>query len=467
MRKDVLKDTRLLESLEHIDDEYISSAARYKMKKEQNSARSVGGKLRSLKYVLALAACLLLMSAVVPVVSYLIERFPAGVGEHIDPYSLSQAELDAINEAWGDSRFAESPEEVGYLEGERFIYGKYDGAIVLGRGRSMLNVYGEESVAGCIFQYPNGDGIRVYYDGEIFGLDEAYENGFLTAGQIKEIWRNHQIHVLNTDQDFEDDYIYGDYLDPIDGLEPLTKTRVAEINAAWDALYPDFDGALIDPDKLNKGMNYRYLGTIGGRVIIWRSEGEGVAVTKNLRGYEFSHSSSFDIIVCYCDTFYFIEEASEKWMLMIDQIELIHSRNEEYEKYYAVHNDKIEEPYLGELKIVDPTFSSPFKLSYEEQYEIIWNYIKDDDSKTKLRYSYSVRCFMKSDGAYAVMLDSGRWGYFQAVRHVDVAGYKFLFPDSQRMYIYKDGVFYTLLDAYEFGVVNEEYIASIIWNKAK
>jgi hypothetical protein len=126
----------------------------------------------------------------------------------------------------------------------------------------------------------------------------------------------------------------------------------------------------------------------------------------------------------------------------------------------------IEEPYLGELKIVEPREASPFKLTYEEQYEIISSYIKDDD-ESYLKYSYSVRCYMKADGAYAVMLDSGRWLYTQALRHVDVAGYTFLFPDGQRMYIYKDGEFYTLLDAYLNGVVSRDYIASIIWNKSK
>lgn len=108
MRKDVLKDTRLLESLEHIDDEYISSAARYKMKRAQNSAPSAKGKLRSLKYVLALAACLVLMSAVMPVVGYVLKEIgviPGGtpVGETTESETTEEIT---------DEETEENPEEL-------------------------------------------------------------------------------------------------------------------------------------------------------------------------------------------------------------------------------------------------------------------------------------------------------------------------------------------------------------------
>lgn len=461
-----IKNARILEAFSLIDEKYIGEVASSLKLDDYSEEPPKPSIWKSLKPVLALVACIMLLGALFPVTMMLVNRFAGTAGA--DPYSLSRAELDAINEAWGGDGFAESPKDVGYLSGTRFIYGKYDGAIPLAR-RKDYTAYSEVSVAGCIFKFTSGASIKVYYEGKIFGLSEAYENGILSAAQIKDIWRKHQINILHKDEDFEDDYIYGDYLNPIEGLEPLTKSGVAEINAAWAALYPDFDGALINTDKLNRGMNHRYLGTFDGMVIIWRSEGEGVAVSKKIGEFEFSHKSSFDIIVCYGNEFHFLGE-DNPWYFN-DMLEMIYSRNKEYEKYYEVHNDLIEEPYLGELKIVDPISPSPspFKLSYEEQYKIIMNYmnyIKDYDEQ-KLKYSYSVRCFMKADGAYAVMIDSGRWAYYQWMRHVDVAGYKFLFPDSQLMYIYKDGVFYTLLDAYERGVVSKEYIASIIWNKSK
>ena len=135
----------------------------------------------------------------------------------------------------------------------------------------------------------------------------------------------------------------------------------------------------------------------------------------------------------------------------------------------VTEDETTETNYLDGLKIDYPGSSYPlygpaFVLSYEEVYEIISNYLKDD---ADLTYTYSVRCYMKADGAYAVMIDSSGWLYTQELRHVDVAGYTFLFPDGQRMYIYKDGEFYTLLEAYQNGVVSRDYIASIIWSKSK
>jgi hypothetical protein len=62
------------------------------------------------------------------------------------------------------------------------------------------------------------------------------------------------------------------------------------------------------------------------------------------------------------------------------------------------------------------------------------------------------------------MID-GPWMYTMAMRWETVAGYTFTFGSGQQMYIYKDGVFYSLRKAYELGVVTEENIAAIEWSK--
>jgi hypothetical protein len=133
----------------------------------------------------------------------------------------------------------------------------------------------------------------------------------------------------------------------------------------------------------------------------------------------------------------------------------------------VTEDETTETNYLDGLKIDYPVSSYPLYgpagvLSYEEVYEIISNYLKDD---ADLTYTYSVRCYMKADGAYAVMIDSSGWLYTQALRHVDVAGYTFLFPDGQRMYIYKDGVFYRLAEAYARDIISKEDVAAIQWSK--
>lgn len=327
-----IKNARILEAFGMIDEKYIGEVASSLKLDDYSEEPPKPSLWKSLKPIFAIAACIMLLGALFPVTMMLINRFAGTAGA--DPYSLSRAELDAINEAWGGDGFAESPEDVGYLSGTGFIYGKYDGAIPLGRS-SLTAMYAEESVAGCIFKYTTGVSIKVYYEGKIYGLSEAYESGILSAAQIKDIWRKHQINILHNDEDFEDDYIYGDYLNPIEGLEPLTKSGVSEINALWADRYPDFEGDIIDIDRLNRGLSYRYLGSFTGHTVIWIA-GSGEAETKKIRDFEFSYSSSFDIIVFYNgSTVDFIEEAAEKWMIDTREIELIHARCREYEDYFA------------------------------------------------------------------------------------------------------------------------------------
>ena len=77
--------------------------------------------------------------------------------------------------------------------------------------------------------------------------------------------------------------------------------------------------------------------------------------------------------------------------------------------------------------------------------------------------AWSVRCYAASYSTYAVIVD-GPFAYAQMVRDEDVAGYTFGFPDAQKMFIYKDGAFYRLEEAYSLGIVDEEFIGSILWD---
>ena len=87
MSERVFKDTRLLEALEFIDDEYIASAARYRMKYEAQPAEppkmTWRTPLKHWRQFVALAACILLLSVASPLVSYIaqvISNFNAGAG---------------------------------------------------------------------------------------------------------------------------------------------------------------------------------------------------------------------------------------------------------------------------------------------------------------------------------------------------------------------------------------------------
>ena len=65
---------------------------------------------------------------------------------------------------------------------------------------------------------------------------------------------------------------------------------------------------------------------------------------------------------------------------------------------------------------------------------------------------------------YAVMVD-GPYFYTQALETERVAGYEFHYNNGQKIKIYKDGVFYSMNEAYFMGIISESDVASIEWEK--
>ena len=74
------KTAKFVEALEHIDVKYIEEAG--KKIKERPAGRTVAGmsRAKSLRQVLALVACVLLLSAVIPAVTYLMGHLPDIIG---------------------------------------------------------------------------------------------------------------------------------------------------------------------------------------------------------------------------------------------------------------------------------------------------------------------------------------------------------------------------------------------------
>ena len=240
MRTEVLRDTRLLDALEYIDDEYIASAARYKMKyAEQVHEHKITWRtpLRHWKQIVALAACLLLLSVASPLVSYIseaIRAFNAGAGsgtessevlnteliettnliEETSPFfwmytpelePLTQEQVDACNQAFRiyaygplDELIASSDLDkestIKYYEKLKFIstekdrpyFGTFNGAIVT--AGLMIGISGMEienvELGGHIIHFQHYGGISVYKDGTVVGIYEAYERGWLTEYDI-------------------------------------------------------------------------------------------------------------------------------------------------------------------------------------------------------------------------------------------------------------------------------------------
>ena len=104
----MMKDRRLIEALDYIDDEYIASAALYKMRAYTESTRplaqTAGQSIKKhWKHYLGFVACLLVLALATPMFTRLpeiINSFAAGWGEGTEevPYLQFSPELEPISQ---------------------------------------------------------------------------------------------------------------------------------------------------------------------------------------------------------------------------------------------------------------------------------------------------------------------------------------------------------------------------------
>ena len=83
-------------------------------------------------------------------------------------------------------------------------------------------------------------------------------------------------------------------------------------------------------------------------------------------------------------------------------------------------------------------------------------------SAKELEEFYVKRYYGEYNGAVPVRVE-GPFIYTMAVELYVVAGYGIKNPDGNKIWVWKDGNFYLLNDAYENGILTEEDIANIAW----
>ncbi len=72
----------------------------------------------------------------------------------------------------------------------------------------------------------------------------------------------------------------------------------------------------------------------------------------------------------------------------------------------------------------------------------------------------TLRIVWQRDDIYALYVD-GPFGFMEALEIITIEGLTFVFPDSQPLYIYVDGQFYTLQESYENSVLTKEDLESL------
>ncbi len=246
-----LRKRMMLEALDYIDDDIISSTVK-KIKTDDcrtdDPVITWRTPLKHWKRYLALVACLLLLSAASPLVNYIavfISNYSAGVGsesteaissdftdteetespfttepieteqppittepaytEPVYQYVVTREEFDEMTAAW--KRFLNNDRAYIELKYEDFTY-YYPcsgGACVYQKTEEIVvfcfhneeNWYGEMTIAGCLFKLPHMEEIWVYKNDNFYSLNQAYEMGILGEEDIKELSEIHYEHLYS------------------------------------------------------------------------------------------------------------------------------------------------------------------------------------------------------------------------------------------------------------------------------
>ncbi len=199
-----LRNRRLLEALDYIDGKYIDEALNciYAPPRNRGYVKDPRTNLRILKQTLLAAACILLISALIPTVTLILEKAgiiaPGGITITTDPdedlyqnYVLTLDELQRINIIWEKyegEKFADTPDEAC----ARWEYrGKYGDCIILRAKKENTNSSEYSIIAGNYRFSCDGGTYYVCRDFDVCTLLYAYEYGLINDLQVQKLNEYH------------------------------------------------------------------------------------------------------------------------------------------------------------------------------------------------------------------------------------------------------------------------------------
>ncbi len=329
MRTEVIRDTRLLDALEYIDDAYIASAARYKMKYAPASADEPKitwrTPLKHSKIYVALAASLLLLAMASPLVSfftYVVSNFTAGAGSgtaeensgiiddteansdhifgsYLDPIKdlepLTNELLNMVNScrSLGNVNIGELNE--GMSSGIKY-YGTIEGYVVLWEVGDTDATH-SIGLAGYDFYYHSGFDIYLYKDYKRVTMQQVYEDELITDDFIKTIYlRSNEYMRYFTDRNIVDKI-------------PITAEDLSAINTAWKDKFGETSIYAESLTEVQLGKQDTYCYGKFGNNIVFRSRDESVVTEEFFTYYEIA---GFTFTICW--------PSKEIWVYSNDRI---------------------------------------------------------------------------------------------------------------------------------------------------
>ena len=347
MNEKALNNLKLLDALEYIDDEYIASAARFRMNYEPTPATPPKMTWRTpfkhWRQFVALAACILLLSIASPLVSYIAEvirDFNAGAGSGTEEV-ISDSESQPLHELFPDysptplseerieelskviPALASDNEWTQYAWRVRNYLGDFNGCFCF-YSDGHLQYEETKIIAGYEFTRSTSFTLEVVYNGEKMYMNEAYDKGYLTRDEIGMMAAYHArlregIVVLEQPETTTPLYnLFPDYVP-----EPLDTEKKKEIeilvggNTGWYH------------EKGSDWLNLMYLGTFNGIIIVSRFASLERVNPRKIAGYDFYIPDNSEILAYSNGEIMDLEMAYNMGLLSEEQIGLaasVHDR---------------------------------------------------------------------------------------------------------------------------------------------
>lgn len=388
-------------------------------------------------------------------------------------------------------------------------YGEFESCIVLFES-TEATVIKTKKIADSEFTHTSSFGLYAYHDNCLYSLEEAYDKGFISSDEVEIAAERHRIvedylrSLRTVDNTTENEITKipeettgvpedttrvpeettGKPIEtkppsvPADttGKEnkPVVKDQdttvsepIAELKAPTDQLLGRIENDYYTYNKKsNKDADFynvqRYYGEYNGSVVImFRMPMPGWLVVREETVAEsaFRYNTPADISVWKNGSFYSLKEAYKGGVLTKKEIASIAEIHKEskyinFNRYNVPEEDSDknkwnpEPPTEGLLVQISKDFCEYHVEKYNFDPEIHGGF-------------YVAKYYGTYNNTVPVILEGTGISYATVITTETVAGYTFTYPCSNTMWVWNNGSFYSLQDAYDKGLLTKEDIAEI------
>lgn len=239
----------------------------------------------------------------------------------------------------------------------------------------------------------------------------------------------------------EDEYLYDDYLEPIEGLESLPESLIGE--------YPF--------NEINSAITSNsYLGCFSGYYVVfykaYEFDGYGHDDVKviDIGGYLFWGNHYAKMIAYKDDMVYELLDLYEEGIISDEQVNIVYLRYNEYMKYFNPESIVLDYTTINDsdLQLINEAWERKFGNG-----QIYAETVYDTRNNNMSEY-----CFGKINDVIVFRTNKTRSDNVNTFKIADV---KFSYGSPTEFWVYKDGDLYSLNDAYNMGCLTKEELEGI------